>query len=285
MDIPKIGGARGVFEIFVPGLFLWFNGLLIVYSLPWTPPAAKAWIAIGAGKGVAAGIAVSVVYGYLLGLLLRLFRCEYLDSLSAWWLRLTDRRNLRCGAVGRCGWWFRLPCRLIGTRKALYKNSVSEKFPYIGWIHELLSGKVVDGVALEVWRKYWRRSRPANPHVEKNQQFYNFRKLLVVAQGGSRAEEIYAAESLTRYMAGMGLALLVAVLGFAATAGVRYRDNLPWVAWAALAGAYAIAWFLIVSNFRLIRLKEVETVFAGDVSMYLSTQSPGLQPNRSSNPT
>jgi len=136
-------------------------------------------------------------------------------------------------------------------------------------MHAVCSEKIDDGIAHEVWRKYWSQAQSEDEFGANNRQFYNYRKIFVIAKGGLLADEIYAAEALTRYMAGMSYALVAAFLGVAATAWFRCKADLPYGTWAALSGVYAIALFLIVINFRLIRLKEVETLFASDVSMHI----------------
>ena len=92
MNIPTIGGSRGIFEIFVPGTFLLLNLSVIVYMFPFTDEETRRLIAAGASNPASALI-IAISFGYLMGVLLRLFRTDLPDNLSAAWLRIFTRRG------------------------------------------------------------------------------------------------------------------------------------------------------------------------------------------------
>jgi len=88
--IPTIGRARGLFEIFVPGVFLLLNLGVALYLLPldrsflsWNP---SDWV-----SPPVFGTIVTISFGYLLGIILRVFRANFADRISAlrtrhWWV-------------------------------------------------------------------------------------------------------------------------------------------------------------------------------------------------------
>jgi hypothetical protein len=98
---------------------------------------------------------------------------------------------------------------------------------------------------------------------KQNKQFFNFVKIIISTSDEKAAAEIYAAESLTRYISGMFYALLFAFLLVTTTvisnyvASDRILSGLIFI----LIG-YLFALVEILAHFRFIRIKEVETVFA-----------------------
>jgi hypothetical protein len=91
----------------------------------------------------------------------------------------------------------------------------------------------------------------------------NFTKVIIASNDERSANEIYAAEALTRYIAGMFYALtfafilILSVLTFEILASGQFRYGLVVVLL-----AYFLAIIVIIQNFRRIRIKEVETIFA-----------------------
>jgi hypothetical protein len=153
MEPPSLGGARGVFEIFVPGVFLLLNVALITYVTPGLPEAqARAKYCVEKGG---LGIIVTGVFGYLFGMLLRLGRCEAVDQLSAKWARVFNRRA-ESTPLGRLpflrtvptrifeeflhplvtrAFWFDAPSgRRTIARSGCYELWATEPFPYFGWL-------------------------------------------------------------------------------------------------------------------------------------------------------
>ncbi|HDN64854.1 MAG TPA: hypothetical protein ENF23_00930 [Methanosarcinales archaeon] len=81
MNIPAIGGTRGVFEIFVPGAFLLLNLAAVVYLLPFIDEDTKRFIS-GCGSNPALSLVILLCFGYLIEVILRLFRAETVDENS-----------------------------------------------------------------------------------------------------------------------------------------------------------------------------------------------------------
>ena len=236
MNIPGIGGTRGIFEIFVPGVFLLLNIGAMLFSLPFLDDHTKELITSLASNSVL-DVVVSICFGYLIGILLRLLRTDTLDKFSAWWLRAFDKKARAKTSDGR---------------KA-YRLSATEGFPYIGWIGEVAAG-YLPPEALHFYEKIWaKRQRESN----QNKQFFNFSKLVVSCSDEN------AAESFTRYIAGMFYALLFASILIVLTIILRYifLGELL-IGFVALLVAYLLAILIIVQRFRKMRIREVEVVFA-----------------------
>jgi hypothetical protein len=231
--IPAIGGARGLFEIFVPGVFLLLNLVGTVYFLPFADEATKRQIGVFR-EAQLLELLVAVAFGYLAGVILRLFRTELSDRASAAFLRLYDR-NARGG--------------VRDNNRYAY-----EGFPYSRWLAYLAEHRLPKA-AHDFYKSTWLGC--------PSKQFLNFCKIVVSSSDSGAAAEIYAAESLSRYVSGMFYALVVAFLLLLTLIGARlYAGVVIGVALPVLIVAYGAGLVAILANFRFIRIKEVETIFA-----------------------
>ena len=234
MIIPTIGGARGIFEILVPGVFLLVNLGMVVHLLPFVDDETTGLIAACVSDPVGA-VVIGVVFGYLLGVILRLFRPFVPDRLSAAWLRRFHRQARK--RDGKVALW------------------ASEDFPYLG-LMGTVHGRFLPPETLDFYEKTWARKK----HEE---QFLNFCKIMVSCEDGRAGSEIYAAEALVRYLAGMFYALILAFLLILVTVVLRYiAFRQVMVGLIIMLCAYLFAIGAIISRFRFVRIREVETVFA-----------------------
>lgn len=236
MSIPTIGGARGIFEIFVPGMFLLLNLGAVVYLFPFTDDETKRLIVSGVSNPVLILI-IAVGFGYLIGVLLRLFKTDLPDKWSALWLQ-GFRRHARKGE-GKV--------HLFAT----------EAFPYIGWIGEVCKG-YLPSETQAFYDKVWADRKRAG----HNKQFFNYCKIMISSSDEKAANEIYAAESLTRYISGMFYALAFSFVLILVTVILRYfASGQIMTGLIIILLAYLFAVVEILRHFRVIRIKEVETVF------------------------
>ena len=99
--------------------------------------------------------------------------------------------------------------------------------------------------------------------LKKTKEFFNFCKVLIISEDERGANEIYAAESLCRYISGIFYALVVSFfLQFLILITVILINHNINVVIIGLLVGYCIAIFAILKNFRFMRLREVQTVFA-----------------------
>lgn len=243
MNVPTIGGAQGIFEIFVPGVFLLLNLVAVIYVFPLTNDETRQFLAANASNAPVV-LVVAIAFGYLIGILLRLFSLASLDRDSAWWSKKFNPRS-RNSENG-------------------YKQSVTEEFPYISWIGEVCTTYYGhDGEAQKFYDKVW---KPRILSRRGNKPFFNHCKVLINATDEKAAREIYIAESVTRYISGMFHALAIAVIAIAITIIAQIYLSVPVTASLLILGiAYVVFIVLIVRRFRDIRIKEVETVFAASL--------------------
>jgi hypothetical protein len=242
MNIPTIGGARGIFEIFVPGMFLLVNLGVVVYLFPFVDEETKRLIAAGASDPVIA-LLVTVGFGYLVGMLLRLFRPALPDRLSGAWVRGFRRRGRQ--AKGELGLW------------------AHEDFPYIGWIGEVCRECLRSDEALEFYEKTWGRIHEVREKKGLSSPFFCFCKVMVSCADERSAGEVYVAESFTRYLSGMFYALVFASAMVLVTVILQYVvDRETMVGLIIVLCFYLLAIGTILGRFRSIRTGEVEIVFA-----------------------
>ncbi len=140
--IPAIGGARGLFEIFVPGVFLLLN-VGIAYNLLYTETEMGKDIKVAVSDPVSS-VVVIICFGYLTGLLLRLFSTDRPDEWSA---------KLH---------------RILGS-----KTGTPEKFPYIGRVGERCK-KYLPLDVQEFYSQVWKDRKQKNDR--ENKMFFNFCK-------------------------------------------------------------------------------------------------------------
>jgi hypothetical protein len=266
MNIPTIGGPRGIFEIFVPGVFLFLNFGLFSYLLPFVDQKTRDMVSEITNNSVLE-LVIAICFGYLIGILLRLLKTDQIDKLSSGWLMVFDK-NARIAATqnktkekGKFIEWLKHIFNK-GTpqdKKLKYKLYAIEEFPYIGWL-EYVSKEYLPPEAAEFYKSVWAPRKRGN---KQNKQFFNFCKLVVTSKDEKAASEIYAAEALTRYIAGMFYALMTASLIIALTFVFVGLESGHWMTGLLLIMlAYAIAMIIIVQRFRKMRIREVEVIFA-----------------------
>ena len=235
MNIPTIGGPRGIFEIFVPGTFLLLNLGIVVYLFPLTDSETKRLIAASASNAASALI-IAISFGYLMGVLLRLFRTDFPDKLSAGWLRIFSRRE----------------------NPKETKLWAKEEFPYIGWIGETCKLYLSDEVK-SFFDNTWGRRRLEG----QNKQFFNFVK---------SADQFNRRKHCKRNICCRGIKPIYLrnvlctffLISFVAC-HYHYHQHCQWSNIGGLifiAAAYLLAIIAILANLRFVRIKEVEAVFA-----------------------
>jgi hypothetical protein len=238
MNPPAIGAAKGLFEIFIPGMFLLTNIGLCLYVVPWTDDDSRRLIVAAASSPVPATL-IAATFGYLLGVLLRLYRCDHPDRWSAWWLRRFDK-----GAHG--------------DEPGTYKLFASERFPFIGHMR-IVCERSLPPAALAFYDNTW-AGRVASG---TNRSYFNFCKAVIASEDHRAAAEVYAAEALSRYLSGMmyalgiSLLLMIGVITLQICTATRPMLLIP-----GLAVGYVVGIVSILMHYRMIRIKEVELVFA-----------------------
>jgi hypothetical protein len=176
----------------------------------------------------------SITFSYLLGIVLRLLRCEIPDRLSAVFLRLTDRRTYG-GETERNRYAF-------------------DRFPFTRCMRTVCEDLMPPSV-LQFFETVW------VPHDSKH--FFNLCKLIVTSEDLKAAEEVYSAESLCRHISGMFYALVASVASMLALEiAILVSQGSPSYLLMFVMVVYVVAIVAILANFRFMRLKEVDTVFA-----------------------
>lgn len=237
MNVPAIGGARGVFDIFVPGAFLVLNLAGVAYMLPFTDSGTRELIRASLTNQFLAAI-VLICLGYLLGVILRLFRTEWPDKLSAAWIRRFNRHSR-----GEDGSWRLFAC---------------EKFPYVGWLREKCTLYLPPDV-LEFYERTW--NWDGNRQSAPNLMFFNLCKTMIPSDDEAAQHEIYAAEALSRYISGTFYSLIVSAAMLLIVTLAQLLFHRFSVAVSLVLLLYISCIVAILKNFRFIRLKEVDSVF------------------------
>jgi hypothetical protein len=255
MDIPTVGGARGIFELFVPGAFFLLNLMGIAYYVPVLKVPVQEIVSLAKENPVPATVGI-ICFGYLFGVLLRLFQVDRVDGLSAFSRRFT--------------FWLWRPRRLIRRLRSIRRKEVPseeaplwtwDRFPYIMLLGSVFERKLLpsDG-AKDFYQAIW-EPRAQQGGKKPNKQFFNFCKIVVSLLDSNAAAEAYAEESLGRFIAGMFYTLAIATTLILAL----------WIWLASLSKPFPLSWILLIyvpallvilRFYRFIRIKETQTLFA-----------------------
>lgn len=228
-NLIPFGGISNLFYIFIPGVFLLLNLVIAGYYSPFFSAGSSVKYAI---ENPTISVVIMIGFGYLTGLLLRLFRTGLADRISAWFLR-------KCFKRAKGG-------------RNLNNLYAYERFPYNGWL-EVLSERL-HPEAKEFYQTVWKG--------KKTSTFFNYCKTMVISEDGRASGEIFVAESLCRSIASMLYALFIAVVIVLGVLILQlYNGNTVNMVLIVILIGYLCAIGVILLNFRFIRVKEVFTVF------------------------
>ena len=242
MDVPAIGKTRGIFEIFVPGVFLLINitGVLYLISRDMKSLAfINRFITYIIGQPGFL-IVLLVCFGYLIGMILRLLMTDIPDRLSAWYHRCFNAKRSKLSDGSYCSW-------------------SREYFPYIEYIGELILRDLCEcsSPIYEFYEKVW---APRN-RKEGNKRFFNFCKTMLLREGNEMTiMELNTAESINRYISGMFYSLLISFFLMFVSIFFQHKYE-PIIISLFVLLSYLIGLWNIVSRFRFIRIKEAQTLF------------------------
>jgi len=181
--------------------------------------------------------AMIICFGYLIGVVLRLFRTQWVDDLSGWIIGLSSSKHRG-------------------------KQYIRDRFFYGNWMETKCFERLPAGAA-QFYEKLWRDKFADNPIG--NTTFYNFCKSIIIARDEQSAKEVCAAEAMSRFIAGSMFALLIATL--LAVLNILYdvlflAHSRMMVVPIVAAIVYVVLITGILLHFRFIRCKEVDTMFA-----------------------
>lgn len=252
MEIPKIGNAKGIFEIFIPGSFLLLNiiGLPMMFFFP----EIKNSLSSNTNElklflNPIVSIIILICFGYLIGMILRLLKPGTPDKLSATKLRKSK----------------------IKYDKILYTSV----FPYIDLINYQIEHDYYTKPVNKYFNKIWKKRIEKDEY--QNHYFFNFHKYMICFNDEKAATEILSAESLTRYLTGIFYALrfsmILLIIGFIIVpikVIILYPENYYSIynisVIVIIIIIFILYWYsnkILIENFRFIRIKEVVTVLIG----------------------
>jgi mannose-6-phosphate isomerase-like protein (cupin superfamily) len=238
MTLPS-SSIRGFFEILMPGIFLVLNAALTAYFLgavlsPGLQAALQPLWNLITNPAVAIFLLVAV--GYPVGVVLRLLKSARIDALSARYIRFLKPK----------------------TRNELY---LTDHFFYGNWMYDKAHTRL-PAEAARFYDDYWKDKYTGDGTT--NTTWFNFCKTIIAKNDIQSGLEIYAAEALSRFLAGSYYALQVSIVLMLANAVVAGLLLAPGAAIlpALVALAYLFMFHIILSQYRLLRHKEVDTVFS-----------------------
>lgn len=233
--VPSIKQSGGIFEIFVPGIFLFINCLaaLLIAFLNEIQAAKEI---LNSPALIAFSLILFTCFGYLLGMMLRLLKTSIPDNFSAW----VNRNRKR---------YWRLD-------KDKMPKWATEKFPFIGWMGINVKN-CLPPEAYQFYMQVWNeRNLP-----EGNLRFFNYCKNILDKKDNPIMLEIMATEATMRFLSGMFYSLIASMLILALVLFVTEHGMQNWHFITFAIGLYAVCLRVITLNFRFYRCKETEILF------------------------
>lgn len=247
MQIPKFGGARGILEMLVPGVFLLMNFTVLIYYFPYLDEDTKIIITnIVANSSWSVNtllMIILVIFGYLIGVVLRLFRTNKLDRCSQKYLKfLFHLRNL---------------LRRKRNRNKNIPLYIEDEFPYILHLEDECDS--MPNNVKKFYEEHWLTKKGKKHEIT----FFNFCKIMINSLDDRATREIYYAESLSRYISGMFFALKYSIylIGITIVINIIHPEHKILYGLFIFLLAYLYLIHGILKNFRFLRIKEVCTVF------------------------
>ncbi|MDJ0600071.1 MAG: hypothetical protein QNJ37_14675 [Crocosphaera sp.] len=252
MQLPNIGKSESILSMLIPGTFLLFNLIIGVYFIVWNIPCNKVDVYqflknSGASLSVIVFLLL-VCLGYLFGAILRLIKCDIVDKLSGWCLK----------RIGYLGTGQEFP--FVKLKK--YRRHLGS-FPYLNYLKTRCAKDYPE--AQNFYNSTWGSQ---NNNEKREKSFFNFCKVILISVNETLAKECYAAEALNRYLASMFYGIFISffiilsiLIKFVITQQIFSFKELS-VTLLLVEIIYVASAWLILSAYRFIRMKEVETVFA-----------------------
>lgn len=270
---------RGFFEILAPGIFLLVNVAFTVLYLSTTSqdssiPVDELTRQLIGNSGVVIGLLI--ILGYPCGMALRLLKTNNIDNISARYIaflafldpkksHLMVNAPIEGGVDGKSS-PPREPAKPAGKRmksqKTVYKirRYLSDKFFYGNWMRE----KIRNCMPAETARFYddfW--DDKYTEDIAKNTTFFNFCKTIIARVDSQSAIDIYSAEAITRFLAEMYYALQFSIIliGINLAISLIHTHVTIMIVTLGLGLFYIFLFHTLLSQFRFMRAKEVDTVF------------------------
>ena len=265
MEIPKIANTKGIFEIFIPGTFLIVNisGIFILLFYPSLKGSLnQETFPLQFIFNPFFGAIIIICFGYLTGIVLRFLRPEMPDNWSKFYHTYLSMK----------------------LREKYDHSLIDSEFPYLPWFNILFQKEFYPKKYLDLFQNIW------IPGIEigYKKPYFNFYKLLTIFYDKDSSEEIYLAEAVTRYNVGIFYALLFSIILFISAFAILFLSSYTifknyfyhgsssiLIILLILIVLYLFAFKTIVSNFRLIRVKEVEIVIVASLKNYENLQDKG----------
>ncbi len=257
MQLPNIGKSDSILSILIPGTFLLFNLIIGIYLIVWNMPDKINQLPKISEASLSVLVFLSIIcLGYLFGAILRLIRCGIVDKLSGWCLKY----------IGYLGTGRKFPF------VKLKKYSFSESFPYLNWLKTRCAKQYPE--AQSFYNRTWGSH---NNNERRRTSFVNFCKVILISENETLARECYAAEALNRYLASMFYGIFISFLiifsvlikltQLAITHQAKFQFQQLSVTLLLVELIYVASAWIILSAYRFIRAKEVETVFAATFAL------------------
>ncbi|MBN1139945.1 MAG: hypothetical protein JXM73_25475 [Anaerolineae bacterium] len=260
MNIPNIGVVRGLFDLFVPGAFLVLNVFIVIYAVLDSSAQDKL---LALASNATLSLLVVICFGYLAGVIVRLFGTEVPDNWSARLIRLISRKTWREPHVPFKVRWS--PKTTADEQR--FELWAVERFPYVGWIgHTHTFGLEPQGSdKLEPIVKFHQQVWAVQRDKWQSKTFFDHCKTVLNSVDERASSEFYAVEALCRYLTGIFYSLLITLILVALGLIAQWalgRAHIDWVLFGAMFLIYLLMLWAVLRHYRIMRIKEAGIVFS-----------------------
>jgi hypothetical protein len=222
----------------MPGIFLLINIIVTLYLfiVLFIPDSNKILnIILSIINSPVLGITLLIVFGYPLGVVLRLLKNEKIDQRSAKYIKLL---------------------------KPKYRNEdfLNDHFFYNNWMYKKSLNRLPKAVG-DFYKDYWNDKYLDDGII--NTAFINFCKTIILKFDPQCCNEIYAAEALSRFVAGSYYSLQTSIFLMIINSFLLNKIlslQASFIAIFLILG-YSFLLHVILSQYRFLRCKEVDTIF------------------------
>ena len=231
MRIPEIRRSGGIFEIFIPGMFVFLHGSVAAFII-FYDEIKFLLVQPEGGWQLPLVITIAAIagFGFLIGFILRLLKTRFPDSVSSKYLKLKYR--------------------ILGKKGKV--RALNSKYPYIKALGKYIESRINDKEFQAFYREVWL----PNYLEDGNRRFLNHCKNMLNRKDATIMDEVRTLETMIRYTSGMFYSLLISVLILMILQIFIPFSGLLWF----LVGTYILFMMGILANFRGLKVKEVETI-------------------------
>lgn len=301
MQIPTIRQSGGVFEIFVPGIFFLFNLVFSAYLIFQPYFKLEFLKPLKSNLGISLIVIWIICLGYLLGMILRLFRSSKPDKISTKYYSFFKNKNSRLSYLGEKGvkdvlkelelpnWTIKQIVNNLEHNDFKSYSDFRNKLNKIEGLQPKIKFAILNEIASKssLWAiepfpyikwigivvkynlpdsaaEFYEKVWKEQLKLGGNMRFFNFCKRLIFQKDDPIIDNLVSSETTVRYLSGMTYALMYTIITMLMVLFFRlilFEFDNFLIVLILLLFLYVWSFLVIVKNYKYLRIREVELLF------------------------